>query len=90
MGRTVMWQQRLKAWLDPVRARFARRGDRTTSKDADDYDNRYETIVIGEGRRFDLRRVAVPITIVAIAVLSAVALVRHPPVQGVGRGEVGV
>ena len=26
----------------------------------------------------------------ALAVVSAVALVRHPPVQGVGRGEVGV
>ena len=84
-----MWQQRLKAWFDSIRARLARRGERTTRDDADD-ESRYETIVVGDRGRFDLRRAAVPITVVAIAVLSAVALVTHPPVQGVGRGEVGV
>ena len=30
-----MWQQRMKAWLDAIRARFARRGERTTRSDAD-------------------------------------------------------
>ena len=85
-----MWQQRVRAWFDSIRARLARRGARTTSDDADEYESRYETIVVGQKGRFDLRRSALPITIGAIAVLSAVALVTHPPVQGVGRGEVGV
>ena len=85
-----MWQQRFMAWFDSIRARLARRGARKTSADADEYESRYETIVVGQKGRFDLRRAALPITIGAIAVLSAVALVSHPPVQGVGRGEVGV
>ena len=85
-----MWQQRLKAWFDSIRARLSRRRDRTASDDAEAYESRYETIVVGERGGVDLRRAAVPITVVAIAVLSAVALIRHPPVQGVGRGEVGV
>ena len=42
-----MWQQRIKAWLDSIHARFARRGERTTSDDADDDESRYETIVVG-------------------------------------------
>ena len=85
-----MWQQRVKAWFDSIRARLARRGASTTSDDADEYESRYETIVVGQKGRFDLRRAALAITIGAIAVLSAVALVTHPPMQGVGRGEVGV
>jgi len=85
-----MWQQRFMAWFDSIRARLARRGARTTSAGADDYESRFETAVVGNRGGFDLRRSAVPITIVAIAVVSAVALVTHPPVQGVGRGEVGV
>src|SRR6188472_2792412 len=85
-----MWQQRMKAWLDSVRARFARRGARTTRADTDAYDSRDETIAVGERGGFDLRRSALPLTVGAIAVLSALALVMHPPVQGVGRGEIGV
>ncbi len=85
-----MWQQRIKAWLDAIRARLARRGERTTSSDAEEYESRYEATVVGPRGGFDLRRSALPLTIGAIAVLSAVALVMHPPVQGVGRGEVGV
>jgi len=84
-----MWQQRIKAWLDAVRARFARRGERTTHGDIEAYESRHEAGVIGAPRGFDLRRSALPLTIGAIAVLSAVALVLHPPVQGVGRGEIG-
>jgi regulator of protease activity HflC (stomatin/prohibitin superfamily) len=85
-----MWQQRMKAWLDATRARFARRGERTAGDDADEYDSRGETIVVGPRGGFDLRRSALPLAVGAIAVLSAVALVLHPPVQGVGRGEIGV
>jgi len=85
-----MWQQRMKAWLDSVRARLARRGERTTSSDADEYQSRYEAIAVGDGGGFNLRRAALPLTVGAIAVLSALALVMHPPLQGVGRGEVGV
>ena len=42
-GERIMWQQRIKAWLDSIRARFARRGERTTSGDVDAYESRYET-----------------------------------------------
>jgi regulator of protease activity HflC (stomatin/prohibitin superfamily) len=85
-----MWQQRVKAWFDSVRARFARRGERMARDDAEAYERGYETIVVGERRGSDLRGAAVPITVAAIAVLSTIALVLHPPLQGVGRGEVGV
>jgi regulator of protease activity HflC (stomatin/prohibitin superfamily) len=88
-----MWQQRWKAAFDAVRARLAQGASRTTPRarsDADELDSSYETIVVGERRGIDLRRAALPLTVAAIAVLSAVALVRHPPLQGVGRGEVGV
>ena len=84
-----MWQQRIKAWLDSIRARLARRGERTAGSDADEEGSRYETIVVGRGG-LDLRRHGLPLTVGAIAVLSAMAVVMHPPVQGVGRGEVGV
>ena len=70
-----MWQQRMKAWLDAVRARFAWRGERTTSGDIEAYESRDETIAVGSQGGFDLRRSALPLTIGAIAVLSAVALV---------------
>ena len=85
-----MWQQRVKAWFDSVRARFARRGERMARDDAEAYERGYETIVVGARRGFDLRAAAVPITVAGIAVLSTIALVLHPPLQGVGRGEVGV
>ena len=85
-----MWQQRLMAWFDSLRARLSRRSEPKVADDVDDYESRYETITVGPRRRFDLRRAAVPATVAAIAVMSAVALVTHPPVQGVGRGEVGV
>ena len=85
-----MWQQRIQAWLDAVRARFARRGERTTHGDIEAYESRHEAGVGGARGGFDLRPSALPLTIGAVALLSAVALVLHPPVQGVGRGEVGV
>jgi regulator of protease activity HflC (stomatin/prohibitin superfamily) len=86
-----MWQQRMKAWLDAIRARFARqRGTIATRDDDDDFESRFETSVVGTTPRFDLRRAALPITVVALAVASAAALVLHPPLQPVGRGEVGV
>ena len=62
-----MWQQRIKAWLDAVRARFARRGERTTHGDIDAYESRYEAGVVGARGGFDLRRSALPLTIGAIA-----------------------
>ncbi|HEY6354569.1 MAG TPA: SPFH domain-containing protein [Burkholderiaceae bacterium] len=85
-----MWQQRFKAWLDSIRARFAQRRKRTTRDDVEAYESRYETIVVDQDGRFDPRRWAVPATIAAIAVVSAIALVTHPPLQSIGRGEVGV
>ena len=51
-----MWQQRMKAWLDAVRARFAWRGERTTSGDIEAYESRDETIAVGSQGGFDLRR----------------------------------
>jgi len=85
-----MWQQRIRAWLDSIRARFARPSGRTTRDDVEGYESGYETIVVGRGGRFDPRRWAVPATVAAIAVVSAIALVTHPPLHSIGRGEVGV
>jgi regulator of protease activity HflC (stomatin/prohibitin superfamily) len=84
-----MWQERWKTWFDALRARLAWR---RTRRERDDrgLDSDYETIVVGDRRRLQLRRAALPIAVVAIAVLSALALMRHPPLQGIGRGEVGV
>jgi regulator of protease activity HflC (stomatin/prohibitin superfamily) len=83
-----MWQQRWQSWFDAVRSRFARRGVER-SRD-DDRESGYETRVVSATTRFDLRQLALPLTVAALALASAVALVRHPPLQSVGRGEVGV
>jgi regulator of protease activity HflC (stomatin/prohibitin superfamily) len=83
-----MWQQRWQSWFDAVRSRFARRGVQR-SRD-DDRENGHETRVVSATTRFDLRRQALPLTVAALAFASAVALIRHPPLQSVGRGEVGV
>jgi len=84
-----MWQERWKTWFDALRGRLARR-ERRSERDDRGLDSDYETIVVGNRGRLDLRRTALPLTVVALAVASAIALVMHPPVQGVGRGEVGV
>ncbi len=84
-----MWQERWKVWLDAVLAKFPRRRQ-PVERDDRGLDSDYETIVVGDRGRFDLRRAALPLTVAALAIASAVALVMHPPVQGVGRGEVGV
>jgi regulator of protease activity HflC (stomatin/prohibitin superfamily) len=83
-----MWQERWKAWFDSVRARFARRG--VGASGDEDFERRYETRVVADSARLDWRRAAVPLTVTALAVASALALITHPPVQSVGRGEVGV
>ena len=84
---------RWKTWVDAVRAKLARREARG-ERDDRGLDSRgfedSETIVVGDRGRLDLRSVALPLTVAALAVASAVALVMHPPMQGVGRGEVGV
>ena len=84
-----MWQERWKSWFESVRARVARRRA-PSPRDDRGLDSDVETIVVGERRRLDLRRSAVPIVVVAIALASTAALVLRPPLQGVGRGEVGV
>jgi hypothetical protein len=84
-----MWQERLKAWLNSVRARFAKRSVAAATSD-DEFESRDETRVVADARRLDWRRAALPLTVTALAVASALALIMHPPVQSVGRGEVGV
>ena len=85
-----MWQERWKRWIATLRARFA--AGRTAPAPLDDggIDSGYETIVVGRRSPIDLRRAAVPVAIVAVATVSAALLVLHPPLQGIGRGEVGV
>jgi len=85
-----MWQERLKAWSAALRARFAKK--RTVAAPGDDngIDSDYETIVVGRREAIDWRKSALPIAVVAVATASAGLLVLHPPLQGVGRGEVGV
>ncbi|HEY4956309.1 MAG TPA: SPFH domain-containing protein [Caldimonas sp.] len=75
--------------MNSVRARFAKRSVAAATSD-DEFESRYETRVVADARRLDWRRAALPLTVTALAVASALALVMHPPVQSVGRGEVGV
>ena len=86
-----MWQERWKAWIAALRARFARQKP-ALAEPADDngIDSDYETIVVGARGSIDWRRFALPIAVIAVASVSTALLVLHPPLQGVGRGEVGV
>jgi regulator of protease activity HflC (stomatin/prohibitin superfamily) len=87
-----MWQERWKSWTGWLRAWFAKKPAETQPPREDGgLDSDYETIVVGDRRSpLDLRRSAMPLLVVAIAVASAAALVMRPPMQTVGRGEVGV
>ena len=86
-----MWKP-IKNGFEAMRARInAARGGRRQREVDDDYESRFETRVVGVGVRSRLgRKTAVALGIAALAVLSATVLVMHPPMQGVGRGEVGV
>jgi regulator of protease activity HflC (stomatin/prohibitin superfamily) len=83
-----MWQERWKSWTAALRARFAKK--RTAPAPLDDIDSGVETIVVGRRWPIDWRKSALPVGVVAVATASAALLVLHPPLQGVGRGEVGV
>jgi regulator of protease activity HflC (stomatin/prohibitin superfamily) len=86
-----MWQERLKAWIAALRARFAKRAPVVREPSEDNgIDSDYETIVVGRRSPIDWRRRALPVAIAAVATGSAALLALHPPLQGVGRGEVGV
>jgi regulator of protease activity HflC (stomatin/prohibitin superfamily) len=89
-----MWQ-RVKVWLESVRRRVSELGrSRTRGRIDNDEESRLETRVVGVRssavRSRALRRAAVPLGVAAVAVVSAGLLIAHPPMQGVGRGEVGV
>ena len=85
-----MWQ-RFRLWLAAVRRRLAVQARGISVPAYRDPDgSRYETRVVTDRPRMGLRKIAVPLGVAALAVGSAVLLVVHPPVQGVGRGEVGV
>ena len=63
-GRTIMWQQRLKAWFDSIRARLSRRGKRRRERRRSTSTKAATRRSPSRGRdRFDLRRAAVPITV---------------------------
>jgi hypothetical protein len=82
-----MWQERWKAWVAALRARFAKK-EPTVREPVEDQgiDSDYETIVVGRRGPVDWRRYALPLAVVAIAAAAATLLVLHPPLQGVGRG----
>jgi len=96
-----MWQ-RFQAWLASTRraidigfGRLSRRDSAARAKrvrepEADFGESRFETRVVADRGTLRLRRAALPLAVAAVAVGSAALLVMHPPVQGVGRGEVGV
>jgi hypothetical protein len=69
-----MWKERWKTWIDRLQARLAERR-RPSERGDRGRDSDYETIVVGDRNRFDLRRSALPIMLVAIAVVSTAALV---------------
>ena len=87
-----MGQGRWQSWWTALRARFATTRHAPDRRDDGGLDSDYETIVVGERapREGGLGRSALPILVVAIAIASTAALVLRPPLQGVGRGEVGV
>jgi regulator of protease activity HflC (stomatin/prohibitin superfamily) len=78
-----MWQ-RVQAWLESMRQRFAARARRTGDGDL------FEARVVGVWPRGRLRKAAVPLAVAALVIGSAALIVAHSPMQGVGRGEVGV
>ena len=57
-----MWQERWKAWIAALRARFAKQKP-AAAEPADDngIDSDYETIVVGARRSIDWRRYALPV-----------------------------
>ena len=85
-----MWQERWKAWIAALRTRFAKPKSTVPEPPDSGIDSDFETIVVGRRWPIDWRRAALPIAIVAVATGSAALLALHPPLQGVGRGEVGV
>jgi regulator of protease activity HflC (stomatin/prohibitin superfamily) len=78
--------ERFRVWLDSVRRRLSRWRFRRYARAEVGLQARGVADVPG----FDLHRAAWPLAVVALAVVSAGLLVRHPPVQGIGRGDVGV
>lgn len=79
--------QRMKAWFESARSRVAAK--RGGGFDADDDAGTRTRVVVDRGG-LGLGRAAVPLVVVGLAGASAAVLIAHPPVQAVGRGEVGV
>lgn len=92
-----MWQ-RARAWLESgsgavegvMRRRRVSRSQHAREPETDFGEVRVETHVVANRGALRLRKAALPLAVTAVAVGSAALLAMHPPVQGVGRGEVGV
>lgn len=92
-----MWQ-RARAWLESVsgavegvmRRRRVSRSQHAREPETDFGEGQVETRVVADRGALRLRKAALPLAVAAVAVGSAALLAMHPPLQGVGRGEVGV
>ena len=78
--------ERFRVWLDSVRRRLSRW---RFSRHAGDSGG-FQTRVVADRAGPELRRMLLPLVVVVVATASALVLVQHPPVQGVGCGEVGI
>ena len=78
--------ERFRVWLDSVARGFSRWRFGTRAGVYAGPRSR----VVGDPVGPALRRLALPLVVVVLATASALVLVQHPPVQAVGRGEVGV
>ena len=78
--------ERFMVWLDSVRRQLSRWRLRRHARPGAGL----QTRTVADAPGFDLHRAVLPLAVVTLAVLSTLVLVRHPPVQGIGRGEVGV
>ncbi|HEX2543164.1 MAG TPA: SPFH domain-containing protein [Caldimonas sp.] len=78
--------ERIRMWAEAMQRRFSRWRARRHASAA----GRFQTSVVADRLGPELRRMLAPLALVVLATGSAFVLVRHPPVQGVGRGEVGI
>jgi regulator of protease activity HflC (stomatin/prohibitin superfamily) len=78
--------ERFMVWLDSVRRQLSRWRFRPRARP----DVAFRSHALDRRDGPPLRRIVLPLAVVVLASGSALLLVQHPPLQGVGRSEVGV
>ncbi len=78
--------ERVRMWAEAMQRRLSRWRARRHAA----YPGGFQTRVVADRPGPAMRRMVVPLAVVVLATGSALVLVQHPPLQGVGRGEVGI